>query len=106
MSQSGLKEPGQINVSKIGERLQRKLENLRNYYTFKTLALSAFPNQGLICKRSKQLRYPLRSSQPFLRLSVSKIEQSFQISSELELNEEITLSKSTRFYFEHVVDFS
>ena len=37
MNQSGLKEPGQINVSKIGERFQRKLENLRNYYAFKNL---------------------------------------------------------------------
>ena len=34
MNQSGLKDPGKINVSKIGERFQRKLddnafENLR-----------------------------------------------------------------------------
>ena len=34
------------------------------------------------------------------------MEQSFQISSELELYEEITLTKSIRFYFEQVVDFS
>ena len=27
MNQSGLKDPGKINVSKIGERFQRKLEN-------------------------------------------------------------------------------
>ena len=26
-----------INVSKVGERFQRKLENLRNYYAFKNL---------------------------------------------------------------------
>ena len=39
MNQSGLKEPGQINVSKIGERFQRKLENLRNDYAFKNFAL-------------------------------------------------------------------
>ena len=34
------------------------------------------------------------------------MEQSFQIFSELELNEEITLSKSTRFYFEHELNLS
>ena len=37
MNQSGLKEPGQINVSKIRERFQRRLENLRNYYAFQNL---------------------------------------------------------------------
>ena len=40
MNQSGLKEPGKINVSKIGERFQRKLENLRNYYALKNLRCS------------------------------------------------------------------
>ena len=29
MNQSGLKDPGKINVWKIGERFQRKLENRR-----------------------------------------------------------------------------
>ena len=41
-------------VSKIGERFQRKLENLRNYYSFKNLRLSTFPNQGQLNKCSKQ----------------------------------------------------
>ena len=50
MSQSGLKEPGQINVSKNGERFQRKLENLKNDYAFKNLRLSTFPNHELMRK--------------------------------------------------------
>ena len=41
-------------VSKIEERFQRKLENLRNYYAFKNLRLSTFPNHGQLNKRSKQ----------------------------------------------------
>ena len=45
-----------INVSKIGESFQRKLEKLRNNYAFKNLRLSTFPNHGLIRKRLKQLR--------------------------------------------------
>ena len=40
MNQSGLKEPGKINVSKIGERFHGKLENLGNYYAFKNLRFS------------------------------------------------------------------
>ena len=39
VSQSGLKEPGQIHVLKIGERFQRKLKNLRNYYGFQKFGL-------------------------------------------------------------------
>ena len=40
MNKLGLKEPGQINISKIGERFQRKLENLRNYYAFALVKVS------------------------------------------------------------------
>ena len=43
------------NVEKIGERFQRKLENLRNYYAFKNFRLSTFPSRGQLNKRSKQL---------------------------------------------------
>ena len=42
-------------VSKIGERFKRKLENLRNYHAFKNLRLSTFPNHEQLNKRSKQL---------------------------------------------------
>ena len=42
-------------VSKIGERFQRKLENLRNYHAFKNWRLSTFPNYGLISKGPKEL---------------------------------------------------
>ena len=37
---------------------------------------------------------------------VSKIGQRFQISSEFKLNEGMTLSKSTCFYFKYVIDMS
>ena len=45
ISQSGLTISRQ--VSKIGERFQRKLENLRNNYAFKNLHLSTFPRASL-----------------------------------------------------------
>ena len=42
-------------VLKIGERFQRKLENLQNYYAFKNFRLSImFPNHAQLNKPSKQ----------------------------------------------------
>ena len=42
----------------------------------------------------------------FQRNSRLEIEQSFQISNDFKLNEGMTLWKSTRFYFKHIIDFS
>ena len=40
----------------------------------------------------------------FKAMNVSTIQQSFQISSECKLNEEMMLSKSNGFYSEHIID--
>ena len=80
-------------VSKIEERFQRKLENLRNYYAFKNLRLSTFQNHGQLNKRSKQLKiFDVSEKITIFTINVSKIEQNFQISSVFKLNEGITLS--------------
>ena len=43
--------------------------------------------------------------QAIFTINLSKFEQRFQISSEFKLNKGMTLSKSTRFYFEYEIEF-
>ena len=65
----------------------------RNSLVFEQLP-STFPSRGQSSKRSKQLEDQKRwGKQPCIfKINVSKVEQSFKISSEFKLNEGMTLS--------------
>ena len=87
MNQSGLKSP----VSKIGERFQRKLENLR-IITQSNACLSV--NYQIDVRRTdtQAFKAAWKSStlvkKAFFTIKLSKFEQRVQISSEFKLNKE------------------
>ena len=65
-------------VSKIEERFQRKLENLRNYYAFKNLRLSTFPNHGQLSVQNSLKIFGVSEKITIFTISVSKIERVFK----------------------------
>ena len=99
MSQSGFTISRQ--VSKIEERFQRKLENLRNYYAFKKFALVNVSESRTVKQAFKTVwkSSTLVKKIAIFTINVSKIEQSFQISTEFKLNEGIALSLKLALLF-------
>ena len=103
MNQSGLKESDFENR----RMFSKKAREPQKHYAKQCVFVFKLPNR---CEKNRyasvqsSLKIIDASEKAIFTIIVSKVGQSFQISSEFKLNKGMTLSKSTRYYFKYVID--